>query len=330
VNLSTRQGEPLSAGFVGEENRWNRSCPGIMSRRNALKRKAPFMREGSVESSRNWTIYTSDMHSGAGFVEAWTSLVRDLSTHRFLMWQLFKKDFKAQYQQSYLGILWSVLLPLLPIAVYVFMVRIGVLRVDDISMPYLVFVVVGLTLWRILSDGITIAMNKVIESKAMLGKIRIPKIVIIFSGMGQVCFETAVRSSVVVAVAWYYGMYPSPWALAFVPALIPWLCLTMAVGMLASVFNMVFRDVEKFLAVALTYAMFLCSVVFVMPESGPIGFLNQFNPMNTFVVGLRELLFVGPPVRPMLFVVTCLGSVLALLVACRIFYVLEYVVHDRL
>jgi len=288
------------------------------------------MSDRPTQLSAEWTYYTPDLHSGAGFVEAWTSIVRDLSKHRFLMWQLFKKDFKAQYQQSYLGILWSVLLPLLPIAIYVFMVRIGVLIIDNIGMPYLVFVVVGLTLWRILADGITVSMNKVIESKAILGKIRIPKIVIIFSGMGQVCFETAVRSVVVVIVAWYYGMCPSVWSLVFAAALIPWLCLTIAVGMLASVFNMVFRDVEKFLGVALTYAMFLCSVIFVMPDTGIIGVLNQFNPMNTFIVGLRELLFVGPPDRSLLFAVTSVGSVLALLVACRVFYVLEYMVHDRL
>lgn len=302
----------------------------IYSSATTLSSTEIFMTDRPRDLSAEWTLYSSDMHSGAGFVEAWTSIAMDLSTHRFLMWQLFKKDFKAQYQQSYLGILWSVLLPLLPIVIYVFMVQIGVLRVEDIGMPYLLFVVVGLTLWRILSDGIMVAMDKVIQSKAMLGKIRIPKIVIIFSGMGQVCFETAVRSLLVVLVASYYGMYPSIWALAFAAALIPWLCLTVAVGMLASVFNMVFRDVEKFLGVALTYAMFLCSVIFVMPDTGAIGALNQFNPLNTFIVGLRELLFVGAPLRPWLFAVTCILSVLALMVACRVFYVLEYVVHDRL
>ena len=288
------------------------------------------MPANKTEPSNGWTVFTSDLHSSVTFFDAWISLLKDLAKNRFLMWQLFKKDFKAQSQQSYLGIVWSIVLPLVPIAIYVFMARIGVLKTAGIEMPYVVYVVVGLTLWRILADGITVAMNKVIESKAMLGKIRIPKIVVIFSGMGQVCFETFVRCVLVVIVAWYYNVYPSVWALLFIPALFPLLCLTLAVGMLASVCNMVFRDVEKFFSVALIYAMFLCSVVFVMPDTGTIGAINQFNPMNTFVVGIREILFVGPPSRPILFLVTSVTSVLALLLACRVFYVLEHVIHDKL
>lgn len=285
---------------------------------------------GSIRSSSEWSEYTPDLHSGVGFFHAWISMLGDLTRHRYLMWQLFRKDLKAQYQQSYLGATWSIVLPLVPVVIYVFMAEIGVLKVDDIGLPYVVFVTTGLTVWRILADGVSVAMSKVIESKAMLGKIRIPKIVIIFSGMGQVCFETAVRGILVALVAWYYSVYPSWWAVMVIPALVPLVCLTLAVGMLASVCNMVFRDVEKFLNVALTYAVFVCSVVFLMPESGMIGEINQFNPMNTFVVAIRELLFTGPPGRPILFLITSVASVCALLVACRVFYVLEHVIHDSL
>ena len=277
-----------------------------------------------------WSVYTSDMQSQVGFISSWRSIISDVYRCRFLMWQLFKKDFKTQYQQSYLGILWSVILPLVPVVIYVFMAKIGVLRATGIGVPYLVYVVVGLTVWKIFADGISVAISKVVESKSMLGKVRIPKIVIIFSGMGQVLFETGVRIALVAVVAWYYQVAPSTWAFGLALIMVPIFSLTLAAGMLASVINIVIRDVGKLMTVALNYAMFICSVIFPMPHTGVIGVVNQFNPMNTFVNSVRELLFLGPPANPLLLLVTSAACIVLLLIAGRVFHILEHVIHDKL
>ncbi len=194
----------------------------------------------------DWTVYTSDMRSHAGIIEAWTRLVRDLRESRFLIWQLFVKDFKAQYQQSILGILWSFIMPLIPVLVYLFMSAIGVLLPGETEIPYVLFVVVGLSVWKIFSDGISFAMSKLLESKAVLSKIRVPKIAIICSSFGRVFFETLVRSVLIILAMLWCSVGPSALGLVLlVPTLIPLLCLTLAVAMLASLVNVVIRDVQK-------------------------------------------------------------------------------------
>lgn len=278
-----------------------------------------------------WTVYTADMRSRAGMVEAWTRLVRDIVSSRFLIRQLFIKDFKAQYQQSVLGIVWSLVMPLIPVVIYLFMSAIGVLLPGGTGIPYVLFVIAGLSIWKIFSDGISFSMAKLLESKAVLGKIRVPKIAVICSSFGRVFFETFVRSLLIVAAMVWCGVPPSPSGLVLlVPALIPLLCVTMAVAMLASLVNVVMRDVQKLVDVALTYAMFICSVIFMMPEEGLIGTLNLLNPMNTFVNGIRDTLFAGVPSRPGLFLVTSVLSVLFLFGAGRLFYIMEHVIDDKL
>ncbi|MBI4962531.1 MAG: ABC transporter permease [Desulfomonile tiedjei] len=296
-----------------------------------MQGRGPNDRTGDSAVDQGWTVYTSDMRSRAGIFEAWTRLLRDLLNSRFLIWQLFLKDFKAQYQQSVLGIVWSVIMPLIPVLIYLFMSAIGVLLPGDTRIPYVLFVFVGLSVWKIFSDGISFAMSKLLESKAMLGKIRVPKIAIICSSLGRVFFETLVRSLLIVLAMLWCGLAPSALGVVLLlPALIPLLCVTLGIAMLASLVNVVIRDVQKLVDVALTYAMFVSSVIFMMPDEALIGTVNSLNFMNTFVNGIRETLFLGIPSKPGLFLLTSSLSVLFLFAVGRLFYIMEHVIDDKL
>ena len=286
---------------------------------------------GRSDPSENWTFYSSAMRSRVGIWEAWKSLIDQVHKNHFLVRQLFVRDFKAQYQQSVLGILWSIILPLIPVMVYVFMKSIAVLEPGLTKIPYVLFVVVGMTVWKVFADGIMISVTKMVELKPILIKVRIPKTVVILAGMGRVCFDTLVRVGLIGVLMVVLGVYPSLWAvLLLLGALIPLISLTLAIGMITSIFNIVFRDVQKAVQAGLTYAVFVSSVVFLMPEEGLIGKINCLNPMNTFVNGLRDILFWGVPSSPGLFVVTSVLSVLLLIVAGRFFYIVEHVVDDKL
>ncbi len=81
---------------------------------------------------------------------------------------------------------------------------------------------------------------------------------------------------------------------------------------------------------ALTYAMLICSVIFIMPDEGFIGTINSLNLINTFVNGIREILFFGSPLKPGAFLLTSGLSMLLLFAAGRLFYIMEHVIDDKL
>ncbi|MFC1834868.1 ABC transporter permease [Thermodesulfobacteriota bacterium] len=285
--------------------------------------------EGQSQDAE-WTVYTPDVRSRLTTLQALRSIVRDIYQWRSLLWQIFVKDFRAQYQQSVLGTLWSVILPIVPVFVYVFMNLVGVLRPGS-KIPFLLFAAVGLTVWKVFAEGISKSISKVLTSKSILTKIRAPKIVVIISGFMSVGFDTLVRLGLVAVLVFIVGVKPSIFGcLLFIGALVPLFSLTMAVGLIASILNVVVRDVQKIVQVALTYGLFFSSVIFVIPEGGIMGKIVQFNPMNTYVDGMREMLFMGSPSKQWLFLVTCLVSLVCLIIAIKVFYMLEYVVDDKL
>src|SRR3546814_2884685 len=66
-------------------------------------------------------IYRADNRFGDGAVSALTHLVREVWRHRAHVGLIFKRDFRAAYRGTTLGIFWNFALPLLPVSVYVFL-----------------------------------------------------------------------------------------------------------------------------------------------------------------------------------------------------------------
>ena len=79
----------------------------------------------------------------------------DIYTSRFLAKQLAVRDIKAQYRQSYLGILWAVIGPLTTAFLWVFLNSSGTVKISDTGIPYPVYVFSGTLLWSIITGAIS-------------------------------------------------------------------------------------------------------------------------------------------------------------------------------
>ena len=94
--------------------------------------------------------------------------------YTFLLTELIKRDFKVKYQRSALGILWSVLYPLLMMAV----MGIVFSNFFKASMPgvsYLAYLLTGLILFNFFSDATNQAMYAVVSNMTLINKVYIPK-----------------------------------------------------------------------------------------------------------------------------------------------------------
>ena len=98
----------------------------------------------------------------------------DLKRNWFILSSLISRDFKLKYRRSVLGVLWSVLNPLLMMvvlsAVFSFMFRFDIEN-------YPLYLIIGTTLFSLMGDSTSSAMNSIIESSSLIKKIRINKIV---------------------------------------------------------------------------------------------------------------------------------------------------------
>lgn len=98
----------------------------------------------------------------------------NLKKYTFLMTQLISRDFKIKYKRSVLGVLWSLLYPLLMMAVMALVfTNMFKFRMDGVN--YLVYLMTGLVIWNYFNEATQLGMGAIITNFSLLNKVYIPK-----------------------------------------------------------------------------------------------------------------------------------------------------------
>jgi len=240
----------------------------------------------------NVTVYHKDYLISDSLITAWRKTLQAIWQNRWLIWVNFKKDFFSQYKNSGLGLLWSLILPLIPLSAYLFLGYLRVLNVRG-SMPYPIYIITGMTFWLLLREGINSGMGAIQRDRSILTKINTPLIVVILSRYGSVCANTLIRTVFLIFILFFYKITPNPSIILIPFILLPLISLGLGLGILLGIFNSANSDIENVSRMFLTYSMFASSVIFPMPTEGILGQLNNLNIFNHLIVGIRDFIVLG-------------------------------------
>ena len=238
------------------------------------------------------TVYHADYLVNDGLLTAWKQTIKDISRNRWLIWVNFKKDFFSQYKQSGLGMFWSLIMPIVPVSAYLFLAYIRVLNVKG-NIPFPVYIIIGMTFWLFLKEGINSGMKAIQKDKGILTKIDTPLIVVTLARYGNVCANTLIRLAFLIFVLFIYRIVPKPNILLIPFVFLPLICLGLGLGIMLGVFNVANTDIENITNVFLTYGMFVSSVIFPMPVVGIMAKVNNINFFNHLIVGIRDFIVTG-------------------------------------
>ena len=216
----------------------------------------------------------------------------------FILRQLVTRDFKLKYRRSVLGVVWSVLNPLLMMAVLT-LVFSTMFRFDIENYP--VYLILGMTLFTLMSDSTNAGMLSIIDSSALLKKVRIEKVVfplekVLFSLVNYLFSFIAV-----LGVMLFFHIAPTPSMLAFPLLLVYVFLFCTGVSLLLASLTVFFRDVIHLWGVVITAWNYLTPVFW--PEAyldNLAGGLQQvllgvehLNPMYYFISYLRQIMMYG-------------------------------------
>ncbi len=218
----------------------------------------------------------------------------------FILQQLVSRDFKLKYRRSVLGVLWSVLNPLLMMAVLA-LVFSNMFRFDIDKYP--VYLILGMTLFTLMSDSTSSAMSSIIGASALLKKVRVEKAVFPIEKVLFALVNYLFSFVAVVVVMVVFGVRPS-WSMLALPLLLLYVVVfCTGLGLLLSALSVFFRDVMHLWSVVITAWNYLTPVFW--PEemltsgalAGGLGHVllvaEQFNPMYYFVSYLRQIMMYG-------------------------------------
>jgi lipopolysaccharide transport system permease protein len=220
----------------------------------------------------------------------------ELWHYRDLVYFLTKRELQIRYKQSFFGVSWALLQPL--VLAFLFALIFGTfIDAPSEGISYPVFVVAGIVPWLFTSQAITMGANSLVVDSELISKVYFPRIALPIARAMSLVIDLAVSFVVVVAVALAYGVGIEA-TVVLVPAfLLLGIVTTFALSSLLAAVNVKYRDVQLVMPMLVQVLFFLSPVVY--PGSAvPEDWQNVYalNPLASVLDGIRWAFFgVGAP-----------------------------------
>jgi len=217
-------------------------------------------------------------------------MLRDLLASRELAWRLAVRDISAMYRQSFLGLLWALILPLANTLVWIFLSSSGIVTVRETDLPYPVYVFVGTMLWAIFMDAVSSPLQVTMAAKPMLVKVNFTRESLVLAGIYQSIFNASIKIVLLLAALAVTGINPG-WGLVLFPiGLLSLIMVGTTVGLMLTPVGLLYTDVGRALPLLMQFLMYLTPVVFPIPKEGWSAMVFQANPLTPLIVTTRQWL----------------------------------------
>ncbi len=119
------------------------------------------------------TIYTSNYRCDVTFYTAFKALIQQAIEYRWQILLSIKKKIRATYQQDTFGLFWSIIMPIIPMTVYIMLAQIKVLKTVD-NMPFVYYIGTGMLLWLLMAKSIHAMLKTIRSEKSILTTTNFP------------------------------------------------------------------------------------------------------------------------------------------------------------
>lgn len=248
--------------------------------------------------------------------------LREVWTHRELLYLLVWRDLKARYKQTFLGFMWVILQPLL--MTIVFAIFLGKLvSVKTGAIPYPLFLYVGLLPWSFFSNAVASGSYSLLASSQMVTKIYVPRLIIPAAAVTVRLSDFLIASIGLIILMWYYGFSLTPKIILLPVLILEISLLALALSASLSALNVKYRDTGTALPVLLQLWMFASPIVyprFYVPSQWEWAY--QINPLTGIIEGFRSALL-GLPINRQALAFSWITTIVLLIVSMFVFRKLD-------
>jgi lipopolysaccharide transport system permease protein len=219
---------------------------------------------------------------------------------RSLVWEMTKRDVIGRYRGSAMGILWSLLNPILMLTVYTFVFSV-VFRArwgteDSSRIEFAIILFVGMIIHGLFAECVNRAPALVLSNVNYVKKVVFPLEILPWVAMGSALFH-ALISVLVLLAAIAVTRFSFDWTAFLLPLLlVPLVLLTMGITWFLASVGVFLRDVGQTTGIVTTIMLFLSPVFFPvssLPEEYRV--LLHLNPLTFMIEQARDVLVWGRP-----------------------------------
>ena len=276
-------------------------------------------------------IYAPNARSKQSIFKTWKIMLKNVIVFRELIFQLFKRDFLMLYKKSFFGLGWHLAAPLIAIVSWLFLNASGVLDPGELGVPYPVYVLVGITMWRFFMNLFLAAVETLKIGSSIITQVNFPHEILFFKQVLEQFVVFIISLAITLIAILMMGTVPQ-WQTIFLPfMLIPLLCFGGAFGLIFSVAAGSSDDIKKFFELTLNLLMFFTPIVYSLDKiQGILKTIIIWNPLTYLVGEIRNVVLFGHISFPEAYIYTSAASVLLFLLALRFFYVSEEKVIEKM
>ena len=222
---------------------------------------------------------------------------KELFLFRELFYFLVWRDIKIRYKQTFIGILWVILQPLIMMGVFTILFGRFAKFGEYTEIPYSLFAFSGLLPWQLFAKTLNDSSNSLVTEQRLITKVYFPRIIIPIASCFASLVDFLIGMVILALLMFYNGMFFSIHCV-WIPFFIVFMMITsVGLGIWLSALNVEYRDVKYIVPFVLQIWMFLSPVIYpmkIVPEK--LRFIISLNPMTGVIDGIRWSLFgVGNP-----------------------------------
>ena len=234
-------------------------------------------------------------------------VAQDLYAYRELMLTLAWKNVIVRYKQSYMGLAWAVLKPLL--LVLIFSIVKGFIGIETGDIPYPILTFAALMPWILFQESASQGVTSVVGNSALIRKIYFPREIFPITATLTKLIELMISFVILAGMMVYFQMMPSLHALWLPVIILYTLLVALIISLVGSAINVYYRDIGVALPVLLQIMMYLSPVIYPLSlvqkrllEDQAAGewseffyFLYTLNPLAGIIDAFQRVLLKGLP-----------------------------------
>jgi len=223
--------------------------------------------------------------SGRGYL-------RDLWSFRGLFYFLAWRDILVRYKQTFIGIAWALIRPVIVIVAFSFFG--AIYKTDTHGVPRVLLVAVATIPWQLFSSSLSDAGGSLVTNANLITKVYFPRLIIPISSVVVCLVDFALSMLVLLALMAYMGEMPGPQVMALPLFVILAVVCASGIGIFLSAMNVRYRDFRYVLPFIIQLGIFVSPIAFSSVDvygspniSESLKLIYSLNPMVVVIEGFR-------------------------------------------
>lgn len=175
--------------------------------------------------------------------------------------ELVKTNFKLRYQGSYLGVLWSVLQPLMLFAV-MYVVFVKFLKFTDGTPTFPISLLCGTCLWQFFTESTSMGMRSIVDRGDLLRKIHFPNYIIVAATTMGSMISLAINLGVVILFGFFAHAHYTWRVITVTPSILQLYAISLGVALLLGSLYVYFRDIGHIWDVILQALFYATPIIY--------------------------------------------------------------------